>query len=69
MCMEELKVEEVRKETKKKSVLQEKEQMGFSLANRVLIRLLNVNQIRIIKRKLEKLLMKKYCMDTLVLVQ
>lgn len=57
MCMEELKVEEVRKETKK-SVLQEKEQMGFSLANRVLIRLLNVNQIRIIKRKLEKLLMK-----------
>lgn len=56
--MEELKVEEVRKETKKKSVLQEKEQMGFSLANRVLIRLLNVNQIRIIKRKLEKLLMK-----------
>jgi len=55
--MEELKVEEVRKETKK-SVLQEKEQMGFSLANRVLIRLLNVNQIRIIKRKLEKLLMK-----------
>lgn len=33
--MEELKVEEVRKETKKKSVLQEKEQMGFSLANGV----------------------------------
>lgn len=32
--MEELKVEEVRKETKK-SVLQEKEQMGFSLANGV----------------------------------
>ena len=55
--MEELKVEEVRKETKK-SVLQEKELIGFSLANRVLIRLLNVNQIRIIKRKLEKLLMK-----------
>lgn len=33
--MKELKVEEVSKETKKKSILQEKEQMGFSLANGV----------------------------------